>query len=147
MKIEISDALWDFIKTEGKFGETASDVLERKLGLQVKNILPLSEKEIEVTRQLDFVEPLFLVLFDTLGHGLETKKAIKRIPEFITLKDGDYQKTKDGQIKYANNVCWARQMMVNNGWILTPGQSKRGFWQLSPAGIVKAKEIQEKKSI
>lgn len=86
------------------------------------------------TRQSEFVRwfgPLLQALRD-LGGSASPREAIDRIAELEVVSDALRNEVlKSGQERFANQVRWARQYLVWEGFI---DSGRRGVWSLTLAG-------------
>ena len=68
-----------------------------------------------------------------------TKKTVERMEKMNILKEDDYEIVSTGETKAENTIAWARNRLKDNGYIKS--DSKRGYWELTSAGIKNAKRI------
>jgi len=142
--IRISEKLWSRIEEDGKFGEKASDVLDRLIErldrLENRSLLkhdipePVKIKN-EFMPQKAMMPLLLNALFKAPNYRLTAVQARKKVSEQFELRTGDKEILKSGQIRWENAVHWAREKLRKENLILPTEESGRGIWQLSSAGI------------
>jgi hypothetical protein len=45
------------------------------------------------------------------------------------------------ELIWPNRVRWARQKLVDDGYLYSPKGHRRGYWKLTPEGIIKAANL------
>jgi hypothetical protein len=86
---------------------------------------------------------LLRVLFEALGCYLRSYEAMDRIYSLLNgkLTEADYEDVGDGVQRWKNNVLWARLQLANEGLIKPFGDSPRGWWELTEAGMEEAYRV------
>ena len=98
-------------------------------------------------KQSDFIKwfgPLLDALRDLVGSGSPSEVS-SSIASTLKISEEQLNETiKSGASKFHNQVCWARQYLVWEGFI---DSSIRGIWKLTPQGQNKKIETQEARKI
>jgi hypothetical protein len=139
--IRITKELEEYIKHYGKFGETHSDVICRKLldFDEFKKEAIKGKKDFH--RYGDLENPLLEVLLASENHTLKCSEAINEVGKIINFLPLDKKRHNKGEIRWKVNVQWARNSLVREGYIYNPEFAGHGYWKLTEKGIEKAMSI------
>ena len=153
--IRISTEVEAYIAKYGKFGETHNDVLCRQLidftpqndtkkKVKKKSSITLARQAIKDGKaysQKFFHKPLLKVLMSAEGHKLSAKNAINSVGNIVDLKPMDLEVHKKSRnIRWKNNVQWARKELVDKELMYPSKVSGVGIWILTPKGVAIAKK-------
>ncbi len=146
--IEVDDLVWDKLQSLAiPLVDTPSSVLHRVLGVSEDGELPLKDQHTSKksygraygrTPQSAYREPILKVLYQMGGSG-RVGKILDRVGEMMAddLNEVDRCKLESGNDKrWRNSAQWERVVMIDDG--LLKGNSPRGIWELTEAGIARA---------
>jgi negative regulator of replication initiation len=149
--IRITTEMEQHIAHHGKFGETHDDVLRRIIpdfakffskeeAQEAQEIQEIQEADADFISQEAFRVPLLKVLLSAPGYRLRCNEVVKKVGETMPLKSSDYKTFSNGRFRWEHNIHWVRNKLKDNKVIEPTKISKRGFWQLTPKGVVYAKK-------
>ena len=119
------------------FEDTPNTVLRRLLGLEAKPTPPPRRRKRaapgELMPQSEYRRPILETLSE-MGGRARMNDVLQRVFEKVQhqLKPADLMRTKSGEIRWRNRVCWVRYELVQEG--LLRSDSPRGIWELSEKG-------------
>lgn len=88
-------------------------------------------------------EKLLVELYASENYAATPKDLYKQVADYFPneLEPADFERYRESESKWAMNVQWVRQHLVDESIILTPKQHKRNEWKLSEQGVKIGREL------
>lgn len=86
---------------------------------------------------------LLMELYACKDHASTPENMYNELVNYFEeqLEDSEFEPYRNSKNKWANEIQWTRQHLVNEGLILSAKQNKRNEWKLSDSGIRIGREL------